>query len=137
LQADRIGTDSVPPPIPIMVEKVPIRTPIACLAGPVGRLFRTVQPSGRKAMLAATMSAITAKTAVSTCPSTTSEMAEPTSTPVKTAGPQLFKSAISTLPRLKCARAELIEVKMMVASEVPTAICMRIASSTPMPVRMW
>ena len=88
-------------------------------------------------MLAATARATTANTPVSTWPLTKPPMVVPISTPTNTAGPHDFNSSMSTAPRRWWARAETIDVGMIVASDVPTAMCMRTDGSMSSSENRW
>jgi len=82
-------------------------------------------------MFADTIKATDANIPVNTAPLTYPAKAVPITTPIRIGMLQLLSKSVSTLPRLKCARAELIEVGIIVASDVPTATCMRTDSSMP------
>ena len=72
-----------------------------------------------------------ANTAVSTWPLSGPAIRVPIITPTNTGGASFSRIPRSTEPRLAWARAEVIEVGMMVAKEVPTAKCMRTLGSIP------
>ncbi len=57
--------------------------------------------------------------------------AAPRIAPSEIQGVHDFKTPTSTAPAFMCVESERHDVEMMVESEVPTATCMRIASSTP------
>ena len=131
------GTDSVPPPMPIKVEMPPIDTPMIEVPTGPGRPSPSAKPSRLKAMFSATNKATVAKIAVRTWPLNKPESTVPSKTPTMTGGISLPSSSRFRLPRLRWARADMIDVGMMVANEVPTATCMRTDSSMPSSVNRW
>ena len=67
---DRMGTPSVPPPIPIIALTDPMPSPSPWRRAPVGTLSVILNSTPVKPMFSATSSATTAKTAVSPSPCT-------------------------------------------------------------------
>jgi len=76
-----------------------------------------------------------AKTPVSASPLTKTAMTVPTATPTRMGSAQLRSMGQSTAPFFAWARTERMEVRMIVPSDVPTARCMRTASSMPSSVK--
>ena len=72
------------------------------------------------------------KISVSVCPRASPDSTLPASTPASIGHIQRLSSSQSTAPFLLWARSDEIEVGMMVASEVPTATCIRKSSGTCM-----
>jgi len=135
--SDKIGTDNVPPPIPIIAEKPPTNMPISALIGFLGKDSAMCQSFLPNAICRATKLATTANTPVKAGPRTYPAMDVPRITPTRMNGPHCFSRSTSTAPLRQWLRVELTEVAMMVAKDVPTATCMRTASSRPMVVNRW
>ena len=122
-KATKVGTVSDPPPMPMKAERKPtisaitrcvVAEPLRC---PISRVCQA------KRMLAAIRNAITAKMMRSTSPENQPAISPPTSVPKTTSGAHSLRMRISSDPRLKWARALMIPVGMMIASEDPTATC--------------
>ena len=124
-------TENVPPPIPIIVEKQPIAVGITVTAGPRGTAAVRLRLSGSSSIFIATRKAIVAKMIASTLLCTCEAIHAPSNAPSSTKIAQRLTIAKSTAPRRWWARADEMDVGMMVASDVATAMCMRIAGSTP------
>ena len=124
-------TEKVPPPMPIMLDAPPIATGMTGTSGPRGTSVVTVRVSGSRSILIATSIASTANTSASSRLWSCDASHAPATAPASRKNAQRRASPTSTESRAWCARADETEVGMMVASEVATAMCMRIAGSMP------
>ena len=134
---DIMGTESVPPPIPIIDENVPMTAAMRLPIQPRGtRLVRRRWSSGRN-IFTATSAAITPKTPVNSGPAALAASRLPSSPPASIPGAQAFTSDQSTAPRAWWARDEEIAVGTMTASDVATATCMHHSGGTPLKRRLY
>ena len=121
-EAFNSGTDKVPPPIPIRDEKKPIREASAFCTPAEMRAVPASPPFLLVTMRTAMVSAKVAKMIFRPAGAIKRAAMAPESAPTAINAPQLFSTSTSTTPRLKCARADCVPVKQIIASEVPTAI---------------
>ena len=85
-----VGTLSVPPPMPIMLEKPPMANGSNCPPGPLGMASAICLPSSGNSILIATSRATTPNTADRTSPVTREAINTPAMAPRKMATPQRF-----------------------------------------------
>ncbi len=126
-----VGTASVPPPMPIVADRPPIDAAIAFWPQRPGSPSRKIFPPGKATIWAATISATTPNTPASKRPSTDAAKSVPSAAPIIPGTIQRLSIASSSEPLARCARADSTDVGTIVASDVATAICIRIASSMP------
>jgi hypothetical protein len=96
----RHRTLSVPPPMPVIADTMPMAPAIVCFFAPAGNESAMVHVGLLNAIWTATTRATLAKTVIKTGPRTRPASALHNSTPINTAGPRLHTSAWSTEPRL-------------------------------------
>ena len=114
----------------INVEMKPM-TPAAISGhGRGGSSLPSRQSSRPSAILSATRPAAITQTHFRNVPLEALAVRMPMTTPNTIHGATRFKSARSTEPLARCPAKDLSEVGAMIASVVPSTMCMRIAGST-------
>src|SRR5690606_22398075 len=127
------GTVMLPPPMPTTAETAPIPLPAAAIGPPV----RTTAPPAAPppgpptAIRAATTKQYSAPHQRSTSPCTATANQLPSQPPSSRPGTIQATVGHSTLPRALCARAEDAPVRMMLASELASAVCITASAGIP------
>ncbi|MNN45099.1 hypothetical protein D3C81_1594180 [compost metagenome] len=135
LRQVRNGTVNEPPPIPKIAEAQPITPPAAVSAGLPG-MPRLALGLRSRAICAAMIRANTPMIFCSSGPWIKDAVLAPIPAPIRM--PRVIQAKIGhcTAPRRWCSSTALIEVKMMVASEVPTARWVNTEGSKPCKVKL-
>lgn len=128
------GTESVPPPMPIIELKRPMHEPIIDCPALLGSCLNIDDLPVLNNMFRADKLATNPNRTVNQVPSTLVTNKLPTRTPMRINGAQLFSKRKSTLPLFVCERMELIDVGTIVAREVAVATSMADSGDAP---KLW
>lgn len=131
----RKGTVSEPPPMPKIAEAQPITAP-ARIRPPLPGTSRLPFGLRSRTICKATRMANTPIIFCNSSPLICAAVSAPRALPMRMPRVIQANTGQRTAPRRWCSRMELIEVKTMVAREVPTAIWVRTSPPKPCAVKL-